>query len=123
MLRRISLTQWIIIAMVVGVLFGWLFPAQAVPCKIVSTIFLNLIKCIIVPIVVSRLVVGIAGHGDDLKAVGRLAVKSIIYFEIVTTLALGIGLLAVNIAKPGVGVSLPAHTQSTATTQKLSVQD
>ena len=107
LLRRISLTQWIIIAMVAGILVGSAFPHQAQQLKVVSTIFLNLIKCIIVPIIVSTLVVGIAGHGGDLKAVGRLALKSILYFEIVTTLALAIGLLAVNVAKPGVGVSLP----------------
>jgi proton glutamate symport protein len=116
LLRRISLTQWIVIAMVVGVLFGWLFPQQAQQAKIVSTIFLNLIKCIIVPIIVGTLVVGIAGHGGDLKAVGRLALKSIVYFEIVTTLALAIGLLAVNIARPGAGVSLPAHSAASAAT-------
>ena len=67
LLRRISLTQWIVIAMAGGVLFGWLFPQEAQGAKIVSTIFLNLVKCIVVPIIVSTLVVGIAGHGGDLK--------------------------------------------------------
>jgi len=110
LLRRISLTQWIVIAMAIGIAFGWLFPQEAQGAKIVSTIFLNLVKCIVVPIIVSTLVVGIAGHGGDLKAVGRLALKSFIYFEIVTTMALIIGLAAVNIAKPGAGVSLPAHS-------------
>src|SRR5689334_11694713 len=107
LLRRISLTQWIIISMIVGVGVGTAFPEQSQHLKVVSNVFLKLIKCIIVPIIFGTLVVGIAGHSDDLKAVGRLALKSIIYFEIVTTLALAVGLLAVNLVKPGVGVTLP----------------
>jgi proton glutamate symport protein len=106
LLRRITLTQWIIISMAIGLLVGWLFPEQSQDLKVVSNIFLRLIKCIIVPILVGTLIVGIAGHGDDLKAVGRLALKSFIYFEVVTTLALAVGLFAVNWVKPGVGVSL-----------------
>ena len=105
-LRRISLTRWIIIAMATGVLIGWAWPEQSQHLKVLSTVFLKLIKCIIVPIIFGTLVVGIAGHSDDLKAVGRLALKSIIYFEIVTTLALAVGLIAVNVVKPGVGVTL-----------------
>ncbi len=106
-LRRISLTQWIIISMIVGVIIGAFFPAESQHLKVVSNLFLRLIKCIITPIIFGTLVVGIAGHSDDLKAVGRLAFKSLVYFEIVTTLALVVGLLAVNLVKPGVGVSLP----------------
>jgi len=106
-LRRISLTQWIIISMFVGVFIGWAFPEISQHLKVISNVFLRLIKCIIAPIIFGTLVIGIAGHSDDLKAVGRLALKSIIYFEIVTTLALVVGLLAVNILKPGVGVTLP----------------
>src|ERR1017187_5788562 len=123
--RRITLTQWILVAMVVGVLFGWLFPAQSQHLQVVSNIFLRLIKCIIVPLIFSTLVVGIAAHGDDLKSVGRLALKSIIYFEVVTTLALVIGLLAVNIIKPGVGVTLPTSTSNPTETggTKLSAKD
>ena len=105
-LRRRTLTQWIIAAMVVGVLIGVLFPLFAVSLSPISTVFLRMIKSIIVPLIFGTLVVGIAGHGDDMKRVGRLALKSIVYFEVVTTLALFIGLLAVNILKPGVGVSL-----------------
>src|SRR6266513_4068259 len=107
-LRRISLTTWIIISMVVGVLIGVYAPAFAVQLKPLSTVFLRMIKSIIAPLIFGTLVVGIAGHGDDMKRVGRLALKSIIYFEIVTTLALFIGLLAVNIIKPGVGVTAAA---------------
>ncbi|MDQ3672767.1 MAG: cation:dicarboxylase symporter family transporter [Gemmatimonadota bacterium] len=110
-MRRISLTKWILIAMVIGVLVGWLFPEIGVQLKPLSTIFLRMIKSIIVPIIFGTLVVGIAGHGDDMKRVGRLALKSIIYFEIVTTLALFIGLAAVNITRPGDGVNLQASPE------------
>jgi proton glutamate symport protein len=115
-LRRRTLTQWIIAGMVVGVLVGILFPRFAVSLSPISTVFLRMIKSIIVPLIFGTLVVGIAGHGDDMKRVGRLALKSIIYFEVVTTLALFIGLLAVNILKPGVGVSLvsPETTAASA---------
>src|SRR5258705_8171692 len=105
-IRRVPLTSWIIISMVAGVLIGTFAPAFAVSLRPVSTVFLRMIKSIIVPLIFGTLVVGIAGHGDDMKRVGRLALKSIIYFEVVTTLALFIGLLAVNVLKPGVGVSL-----------------
>ncbi|MBA3645031.1 MAG: cation:dicarboxylase symporter family transporter [Gemmatimonadaceae bacterium] len=105
-LKRVSLTQWILIAMVIGVFVGWAFPDFAITLKPLSTVFLRMIKSIIVPIVFGTLVVGIAGHGDDMKRVGRLALKSLIYFEIVTTLALVIGLVAVNLTRPGVGVVL-----------------
>src|SRR4051812_12844995 len=101
-LRRISITQWIVISMIIGLLVGWLFPEQSQQLKVVSNIFLRMIKCIIVPILVGTLIVGIAGHGDDLKAVGRLALKSLLYFEVVTTLALAVGLFAVNYIKPGI---------------------
>jgi proton glutamate symport protein len=102
-----------------------LFPAESQHLKVVSNIFLKLIKCIIVPIIFGTLVVGIAGHSDDLKAVGRLALKSIIYFEIVTTLALVIGLVAVNLTKPGAGVDLPppSATGSGVTPQKQTVRE
>ncbi len=113
-LRRISLTHWILISMVLGVLVGWAFPTQSQHLKVISNVFLKMIKCILVPLVFGTLVVGIAGHGGDLKAVGRLALRSIIYFEIVTTLALLIGLLAVNFVKPGVGLKLPARNSAEA---------
>src|SRR6186997_2659017 len=105
-IRRISLTQWIILSMIVGVLLGWLAPGFAVALKPLSTIFLNMIKSLIVPLLFATLVVGLAGHGDDMKKVGRLAFRSIVYFEVVTTLALFIGLFAVNLVKPGEGINL-----------------
>ena len=113
-MKKVSLTTWIIIAMITGVLIGWLnhefWPGTDLKDIVgpFSTIFISLIKSIVVPLIFGSLVVGIAGHGDDLKRVGRLAVRSIIYFEVVTTVALAVGLLAVNIVKPGVGVVLSA---------------
>jgi len=107
----------------VGVLVGCLFPEWSQNLRVVSNVFLRLIKCLLVPLVFATLVVGIAGHSDDLKAVGRLALKSIIYFEIVTTLALVIGLVAVNVTRPGDGVSLPAAAAAgeKVTAQKITL--
>jgi proton glutamate symport protein len=110
-LRRISLTKWIIIFMVIGALIGWLNPDLGTSLKPLSTVFLRMIKSIVVPIIFGSLVIGIAGHGDDMKRVGRLALKSIIYFDIVTTIALIVGLLAVNLTKPGVGVKLSTSAE------------
>ncbi|MCX6144817.1 MAG: cation:dicarboxylase symporter family transporter [Ignavibacteriales bacterium] len=106
---RPSLTQWIFVGMGVGLIIGWLAPDFAVELKPFSTIFLRLIKSIVAPLIFATLVVGIAGHGD-LKQVGRMGVKALVYFEVVTTIALVIGLTVVNIMKPGVGVSLQAVT-------------
>jgi proton glutamate symport protein len=125
-LGRITQTQWVVIAMVLGVLLGWLFPDRpgmtgfrASDLQVLSTIFLRLIKSLVAPLLFATLVVGVAGHGADTRRVGRLALRSIIYFELVTTLALGVGLVAVNVVKPGVGVSLttvpPLATQPSTT--------
>jgi proton glutamate symport protein len=117
-LKRISLTGWILIFIALGIAAGMAFPHESQYLQFVSTIFLRLIKCIIVPLLFSTLVVGIAAHSDDLKSVGRLALKSIIYFEGVTTLALIIGLLAVNFIKPGLGVTLPPEDANAAALAK-----
>ncbi|HEU4648704.1 MAG TPA: cation:dicarboxylase symporter family transporter [Gemmatimonadales bacterium] len=106
-LRRISLTGWIVIGMLAGVLLGWLAPDFAAQLKPLSTVFLRAIKSVVVPIIFGTLVIGIAGHGDDLKQVGRMAVKSIAYFWAMTAIALVIGLLAGNLSQPGIGVTLP----------------
>ncbi|MGA3243589.1 MAG: cation:dicarboxylase symporter family transporter [Bacteroidota bacterium] len=106
-LPKLSLTQWIFVGMASGLLIGWLAPEFAVNLRPFSTIFLRLIKSIVAPLIFSTLVVGIAGHGD-LKQVGRMGVKAIVYFEVVTTLALIIGLVVVNVIKPGVGATLHA---------------
>ena len=116
-IRRLTLTHWIFIGMAVGVLLGFLFPDSArarhggwaaSDLKILSDLFVRGIKMIIGPILFSTLVMGIAGHGDDLKKVGRLAFRSILYFEVVTTVALVVGLAAVNLVKPGVSPQLTA---------------
>jgi proton glutamate symport protein len=104
--RRLSLTTWILIAVVVGAAFGYFFPAAATELRILSTIFIRLIRTIVAPLLFATLVVGIAGHGS-LKQVGRMGVKAIIYFEIVTTLALLIGWAAITISRAGVGITLP----------------
>ena len=119
-LRGISLSWWIVIATVLGALVGyldhdvWLTANVGAALNPLSTIFLRMIKSIVVPLVFGALVVGIAGHGDDLKRVGRLALKSLVYFEIVTSVALFIGLAAVNLFKPGVGVALSGSADDAA---------
>jgi proton glutamate symport protein len=105
--RRPGLTQWIVIAMVAGVVLGWASPRAALAIEPLSAVFLRLIKSLIVPLVASTLLVGIAGHGDDMRRVGRLALRAVVYFEIVTTLALAVGLIVVNVLRPGAGVNLP----------------
>ena len=119
-LRKLSLTHWILISMVIGTLIGWAFPVSAQDLKPLSTIFLRMIKSLIAPLIFATLVVGIAGHGDDMKRVGRLALKSLIYFEIVTTLALFIGLAAVNLTRPGDGVDLATTAEKG---QELAPED
>jgi proton glutamate symport protein len=113
-LRARTLTQWIIVGMVAGTLLGWLAPDAGMAIKPLSDVFLRMIKSIVVPLIFGTLVIGVAGHGDDLRRVGRLALKSIVYFEAVTTLALAVGLLAVNLLRPGDGVQLPAPAAGAA---------
>lgn len=114
--ERKSLTTWILFSMIIGAEVGYDFPVIAQELKIVSKVFLKLIKTIIAPLIFGTLVVGIAGHAD-LKQVGRMGWKSLLYFEIVTTIALFIGLAAINISKAGVGINLPPSTE----TETLSV--
>src|SRR5437879_3893709 len=102
---KISLTTKIFIGLIVGIVIGWLKPDWGIALRPLSQLFLNLIKGIIAPLIFSTLVIGIAGTGD-IRQVGRIGIKSLIYFEIVTTFALFIGLGAVNLTQPGVGVSL-----------------
>jgi proton glutamate symport protein len=101
-----SLTSWILISMVIGIEVGVDFPLFAQNLSVLSQIFLRMIKTIIAPILFSTLVVGIAGH-SNLRQVGRMGWKSILYFEVVTTLALVIGLIAINISKAGIGIHIP----------------
>jgi proton glutamate symport protein len=117
-LRRLTLSQWIIVATILGVVVGYLDNAVwttvdiGTALKPLASIFLRMIKSIVVPLIMASLVVGIAGHGDDLKRVGRLALKSLFYFEVVTTVALLVGLVAVNLVKPGVGVVLAGSAEA-----------
>ena len=104
-LPKISLTTKIFIGLILGILLGWLKPEWGIALRPLSILFLNLIKSVIAPLIFSTLVIGIAGTGD-IKQVGRIGLKALVYFEIVTTFALFIGLAAVNLTKPGVGVSL-----------------
>src|SRR5437588_1740757 len=104
---RPSLTTQIMIGLVVGALIGWLQPDWGNKVYFLRDIFINLIKSVICPLVFSTIVVGIAGAGA-LKKVGRMGVKAVVYFEIVTTAALFIGLAVVNFTKPGAGVTLAA---------------
>jgi proton glutamate symport protein len=113
---RRSLTTWIFVGLLAGAEFGHDWPSAAVNLQLLGTIFLRLIKVIIAPLLFGVLVVGIAGH-SDLKKVGRLGVKSLIYFEIVSTLAMLIGYVAIHISRAGEGVHLPAG----ATAQALNV--
>lgn len=110
-MRWPSLTTQIMVALVAGVLVGWLKPEWGNLLFFLRDIFLNLIKSVIGPLIFSTLVVGIAG-GGELRKVGRMGVKALIYFEIVTTAALLIGLAVVNITKPGVGVTLSASNEA-----------
>jgi len=101
-----SLTTWILVSMIVGVEIGLDFPVFSQNLRVLSQIFLRLVKTIIAPILFATLVVGIAGH-SSLKQVGRMGWKSILYFEVVTTVALAIGLIAINISGAGKGIVLP----------------
>ncbi len=104
--KRRSLTPWILVGLLAGIEVGHDFPSFAANLQFLGTIFLRLIRVIIAPLLFGTLVVGIAGHAD-LKKVGRLGLKSIIYFEIVSTIALLIGFAAINISRAGEGVRLP----------------
>ena len=106
----LTLTQQIFLGLAVGIVVGWLVseyhPAWAPYFRPFSQLFLRLIKMIIAPLIFATLVAGVAGAGH-VKVVGRMGLRAIVYFEIITTIALVIGLVAVNVMRPGVGVNLP----------------
>ncbi len=109
--RWLSGTALIFYALVLGVAAGWLFPAETHSSayegfRFLSKAFINLIKMLIVPIIFSTIVVGI-GKTGDIKLVGRMGLKAIIYFEIATTLALVLGLTIAHVVRPGDGLHLP----------------
>ena len=106
-LQKRSLTFWIVFAMLAGFELGLDAPTFAVQLRVLSDIFLRLIKVIVAPLILGTLITGIAGHGD-LRKVGRIGWKSLVYFEAVTTVALFIGIFAINLTKAGEGLVLPA---------------
>jgi len=113
---RRSLTTWIFVGLLAGAEFGHDAPSIAVNLQLLGTIFLRLIKVIIAPLLFGVLVVGIAGHAD-LKKVGRLGIKSLIYFEVVSTIAMLIGFAAIHISRAGEGV----HLSPSSAAQSLNV--
>ena len=115
-MKRISLTTWIFIGMAGGVALGIVAPGFARQLSPVSRVFLQLIRSIIAPLIFGTLVVGIAG-GGDMKRMGRIGGKAILYFEIVTTLALFLGLAAVNLVRPGAGISIHGSAAEAAMPQ------
>jgi len=114
--KRISLTTWIFIGMAAGVALGIVAPGFARQLGPVSRVFLQLIRSIIAPLLFGTLVVGIAG-GGDMKRMGRIGGKAILYFEVVTTLALFLGLAAVNLVRPGAGISIHGSAAEAAIPQ------
>ena len=108
-MKHSKLTALIFIALILGVIVGHFAPDFAVKMRPFAVIFLRMVKMIIAPLLFATLVVGIAGHGDA-KSLGKIGLKTIIYFEIVTTLALVIGLTVANIFKPGVGFVIGRNT-------------
>jgi proton glutamate symport protein len=123
-LRGRSLTHWIFVAMLVGFELGIDRPEFAVHLRVLGDIFLRLIKVIVAPLILGTLVTGIAAHGN-LKKVGRIGLKSLIYFEVVTTIALFLGIGAINLTRAGDGVHLPPASadQATAPTAALKWDD
>ena len=112
--RRRSLTGWIFWAMLAGIELGLDAPHVAITCRVFSDIFLRLIRVIVAPLILGTLVTGIAGHANA-RTVGRLGLKSLLYFEVLTTAALVIGLAAIDFSKAGVGLNLSAaHAAGTA---------
>ena len=105
-MKNHALSIWILIALVAGIVVGAVAPGFAVKMHPLATIFLRMVKMIIAPLLFATLVVGIAGHGD-VKKVGRVGLKTILYFEIVTTIALFIGLGVANFTNPGLGSFKP----------------
>lgn len=119
-MKRISLTSWIFIAMAAGIAIGHFWPEFGKDTAFLATIFLRLIKSIIAPLLFATLVVGIAGSGSA-KAMGRIGLKALIYFNVTTLGALALALLSVNYFQPGVGVSLESAGKAEIPEAKASL--
>ncbi len=104
--KRFGLTSQIFVALFLGIAFGFLFPEYSDHLKVLGDIFIRMIRMIVVPLIFSALIVGIAGGSGDFKQLGRLSLKTFIWFEVATTFALVLGLMAANVLKPGTGVSI-----------------
>lgn len=117
-----KLPTWILVSMLIGIEVGYDFPHIAIHLDVLSKVFLKLIKTIIAPLIFATLVVGIAGH-SNLKQVGRIAWKSIVYFYFATTLALFIGLAAINFTKAGAGITMPTDTKELPKVEQQTWQD
>lgn len=119
--KRKKLSLWIFTAMLLGIEVGITFPFFGLEMERLGTIFLRLVKTLVAPLIIATLVVGIAGH-SNIKQLGRIGLKSIIYFEIVTTFALVIGLVAINLTKAGEGVHVKASEADLAKSEILLQQ-
>ena len=106
-MKSSQLSLLIFVALIAGILVGWIAPEFAVQMHPLATIFLRMVKMIIAPLLFATLVVGIAGHGDP-KSLGRIGIKTILYFEVVTTIALFLGLGIANLLNPGQGINVSA---------------
>ena len=117
-MKRLSLTAWIFVAMVIGVALGAAYPgvAKADWMAALANVFLRLIKSIIAPLIFGTLVYGIAGTGS-VKTMGRIGLKALVYFEVLTTIALFLGLAAVNLVRPGAGLTLEANAAAAGVPQ------
>lgn len=113
-----KLTLHIFIALITGVLFGWLLPQYAVKMQPLGDLFLRMVKMIIAPLIFATLTVGIAGHGN-VKNLGKIGLKTIIYFEIATTIALILGLVMANILKPGSGFNIDVSSVSMSAVESM----
>jgi proton glutamate symport protein len=119
--KGMGLTTQIFLGLILGTIFGYVFPTYGVELKPIGDMFIRMIKMIVVPLVFSSLIMGIAGTGD-FKKLGRLGAKSILWFEFATTIALFIGLLVANVLQPGVGVSVSAgDTAAVAAAAKKTI--
>ncbi len=119
---RKKMSFWIFSAMVLGIEVGMDFPSFSLEMERLAKIFLRLIKTLVAPLIFATLVVGIAGH-SNLKQVGRMGLKSIIYFEVVTTIALFIGLMAINFTQAGRGVNVEVNEKVKEKSTELLAQN